>query len=224
MKQTPHLPRKELDAGITQLAYGPFPISLVWSAPCLFIGFILPDLPFRLPPVLYCSTVLAAPLLVEFIGTLGDLRGQIGRDSGFDRIEYAIREQFQSVVQEKPQQRIAVSLQISVRFFVPFAFNARMMVFGEPQARNPPTMRTSPSLILLAASAADSIGLTIIDSPLALFWHPCITPTGTLWGITPPEVTVGHYFPGLPGRDMACVRQSEFRLLTGFTDGSPPST
>ena len=31
---------------------------------CLFMGFIFPNLPLRLPPVLNCSTVLAASLLV----------------------------------------------------------------------------------------------------------------------------------------------------------------
>ena len=49
---------------------------------CLFMGFIFPNLPLRLPPVLNCSTVLAASLLVQFIGTLGDLRGQIDRFLG----------------------------------------------------------------------------------------------------------------------------------------------
>src|ERR1017187_3512482 len=46
---------------------------------CLFEGFMFPNLPLRLPPVLNCSAVLAASLLVKFIGTLGDLRGQINR-------------------------------------------------------------------------------------------------------------------------------------------------
>ena len=36
---------------------------------------MIPNLPLCLPPVLSCSTVLAASLLVQFIGTLGDLRG-----------------------------------------------------------------------------------------------------------------------------------------------------
>ena len=46
------------------------------------MGFIFPNLPLRLPPVLNCSTVLAASLLVQFIGTLGDLRGHIDRFLG----------------------------------------------------------------------------------------------------------------------------------------------
>jgi hypothetical protein len=49
---------------------------------CLFMGFIFPNLPLRLPPVLNCSTVLAASLLVQFIGKLGDLRGYIDRFLG----------------------------------------------------------------------------------------------------------------------------------------------
>ena len=43
------------------------------------MGFIYSNLPLRLPPVLNCSTVLAASPLIQFIGTLGDLRGQIDR-------------------------------------------------------------------------------------------------------------------------------------------------
>jgi hypothetical protein len=31
---------------------------------CLFMGFMFPNLPLRLPPVLNCSTVLAVSLLV----------------------------------------------------------------------------------------------------------------------------------------------------------------
>ena len=42
---------------------------------CLFTGFILPNLPLRLLPVRNSSN----PLFVEFIGSLGDLRRQIGR-------------------------------------------------------------------------------------------------------------------------------------------------
>jgi hypothetical protein len=57
----------------------------------------------------------------------------------------------------------AVSLQISVRFFVPLSFKAKMMVCGDPQFKNPPTIRESPSLILPAASAADIIGFIIIS-------------------------------------------------------------
>ena len=45
-------------------------------------GLIFPNLPLRLLPVLNCSTVLAASLLVQFIGTLGDLRGHIDRFLG----------------------------------------------------------------------------------------------------------------------------------------------
>src|SRR5208282_4066742 len=45
-------------------------------------GFIFPNLPLRLLPVLNCSTILAGSLLVEFIGSLGDLRRQIGRYVG----------------------------------------------------------------------------------------------------------------------------------------------
>jgi hypothetical protein len=43
---------------------------------------ILPDLRFRLLPVLNCSTVLAASLLVEFISSLRDARRQINRCLG----------------------------------------------------------------------------------------------------------------------------------------------
>ena len=42
-------------------------------------GVISPDLPLRLLPVLNCSTVLAASLLIQFIGPFGDLRGHIDR-------------------------------------------------------------------------------------------------------------------------------------------------
>src|ERR1035441_4454528 len=42
---------------------------------CLYMGSNYSNLPLRLPPVLNCSTFLAASLLVQFIGTLGDLRG-----------------------------------------------------------------------------------------------------------------------------------------------------
>jgi hypothetical protein len=52
-----------------------------------------------------------------------------------------------------------------VRFFVPFSFNAKMMVSGEPHPINPPTMREPPSLILSAASFADITGFTIIGYP-----------------------------------------------------------
>ena len=37
---------------------------------CLFMGSIFPNLPLRLLPVLNGSPVLAASLLVQFIGTL----------------------------------------------------------------------------------------------------------------------------------------------------------
>ena len=43
------------------------------------MGFIFPNILLRLPPVLNCSAVLTASLLVQFIGTLGDLRGHIDR-------------------------------------------------------------------------------------------------------------------------------------------------
>ena len=46
------------------------------------MGFIFLDFPLRLLPVLNCSTVLAASLLLQFIGTLSDLRRQIGRGLG----------------------------------------------------------------------------------------------------------------------------------------------
>jgi hypothetical protein len=49
---------------------------------CLFMGFIFADLALCLTPVLICSTVLAASLFVQFIGTLGDLRGHINRFLG----------------------------------------------------------------------------------------------------------------------------------------------
>ena len=54
------------------------------------MGFIFPNLPLRLLPVLNCSTVLAASLLVQFIGTLGDLRGHIDRFLGHGVKERAI--------------------------------------------------------------------------------------------------------------------------------------
>ena len=46
------------------------------------MGLIFPNLVLRLLPVLSCSTVLAASLLVQFIGTFGDLRGHIDRFLG----------------------------------------------------------------------------------------------------------------------------------------------
>src|ERR1035438_7426220 len=45
-------------------------------------GFVFPNLPLRLFPVLNCSPVLAASLLVQFIGTRSDLRGYIERFPG----------------------------------------------------------------------------------------------------------------------------------------------
>ena len=61
---------------------------------CLFVGFIFPNFTLCLPPVLNGATVLAASLLVQFIGSLGDLRRQIGRYLGFDGIKNPIGEQF----------------------------------------------------------------------------------------------------------------------------------
>ena len=71
------------------------------------MDFCFPNLALRLAPVLNGPTVLAASLLVQFIGTLGDLREQIGRGLGFDGIKNPIRQQFHAVIQEKSQQRIA---------------------------------------------------------------------------------------------------------------------
>ena len=48
-----------------------------------FGGLIFPNLALRLEPVLICLAIAAASLLVEFIGSLGDLRRQIGRCLGF---------------------------------------------------------------------------------------------------------------------------------------------
>jgi hypothetical protein len=49
---------------------------------CLFMESIFPCPSLRLSPVLNCSTLLTGLLLVRFIGTLGDLRGNIDRFSG----------------------------------------------------------------------------------------------------------------------------------------------
>ena len=46
---------------------------------CLFMGFIFPNLALRLKPILTCLAIAAASLLVEFIGSLGDLRCKIER-------------------------------------------------------------------------------------------------------------------------------------------------
>ena len=63
--------------------------------------FIFPNLPLRLAPVLNCPTVLAISLLVQFIGTLGDLRGQIDRFFGHGvRHEPIEHRDFYSVVDE----------------------------------------------------------------------------------------------------------------------------
>ncbi len=75
---------------------------------CLFVRFILPNLPLRLNPVSNCLTIATASLLVQFfIGSLGDLRCKIPRCLGFDWIENPIREQFQAVIHEEPYQRIS---------------------------------------------------------------------------------------------------------------------
>ena len=71
------------------------------------MDFCFPNLALRLAPVLNGSTVLAASLLVQFIGTLGDLREQIGRGLGFDGIKNPIRQQFHAVIHEEPSQRVA---------------------------------------------------------------------------------------------------------------------
>ena len=47
-----------------------------------FMGLILPNLPLRLLPVLNGSPVLPASLLVQCVGTLGDLWSHIGRLPG----------------------------------------------------------------------------------------------------------------------------------------------
>jgi hypothetical protein len=46
---------------------------------CLFMGFIFPNLALRLKPILTCLAIVAAPLLVAFIGSLGDLWCKIER-------------------------------------------------------------------------------------------------------------------------------------------------
>src|SRR5512141_1256868 len=54
------------------------------AAISLLMGSLFPNLPLRLRPVLRCSTVLTAALLVQFIGPLGDLRGRVDRFLGRD--------------------------------------------------------------------------------------------------------------------------------------------
>ena len=47
-----------------------------------FGGLIFPNLPLRLKPVLTCLAIAAASLLVEFIGSRGDLRCHLDRFLG----------------------------------------------------------------------------------------------------------------------------------------------
>lgn len=47
-----------------------------------FGGLIFPNLPLRLKPVSTCLAIAAASLLVEFIGSLGNLRCHIDRFLG----------------------------------------------------------------------------------------------------------------------------------------------
>ena len=52
---------------------------LTMLAPIYGRGSFFSNLPLRLLPVLNCSTVLAAPLIIQFIRTLDDLRDYIDR-------------------------------------------------------------------------------------------------------------------------------------------------
>ena len=65
--------------GVSSTAESSEAIALLARLP---MGPTFPNLPLRLRPVLNRSTVLAALLLVELIGALGDLRRQIGRCLG----------------------------------------------------------------------------------------------------------------------------------------------
>ena len=64
------------------------------------MGFVFPNLLLRLLPVLNGVPVLAASLLIQFVSTLGDLRGHVDRFLG-DRIENAPfdHRDFEGVVQ-----------------------------------------------------------------------------------------------------------------------------
>jgi len=62
------------------------------------MGFISPDIPFRLKPFLSRVTFATALLLVQFLGPLGNLWRQIGRCLGFNGIKKPIREQFHVVI------------------------------------------------------------------------------------------------------------------------------
>ena len=97
-------------------------------------GFIFPNLPLRLLPVLQCWIALADSLLVKFIGTLGDLRRQIGRWLGFDfrlRLSFALRRGFQIVLRIRLRSRLRFGT-LGLRFFgclrfrLSFSFRLRL--------------------------------------------------------------------------------------------------
>src|SRR5664280_792624 len=76
-------PEKFAEMGGIDLYLHPFLHAHRVVRACLFTGFIFPNLPLRLLPVLNFSTILADSLLVEFMSSLGDLLRQTGRCFGF---------------------------------------------------------------------------------------------------------------------------------------------
>jgi hypothetical protein len=76
--------------------------AIFFSAACLS---------FRFKPVLVCLALAVDSLLVEFIGTRGDLGRAIDRlllkQGGFCRIEDPIGEQLHAIVNESPDQSVS---------------------------------------------------------------------------------------------------------------------